>query len=98
MERKNGRRFTAEFRREAVALVERGEHTIAMIASDLGLSKNTLYGWVSNSKSEPRSRQPRESSSDMELDIVRLRKENAILKMERDILKKATAFFAKESK
>jgi len=98
MERKNGRKYTAEFKQEAVALVERGEQTISTIATDLGLSKNTLYGWVSKSRSESSTGQTRTSASDMERDNMRLRKENAVLKMERDILKKATAFFAKESK
>lgn len=98
MERKSGRRYTDEFRREAVALAERGEQSMASIAADLGLSKDTLYGWVSKSRSGGGLRQTRGKAADMELDNVRLRKENAILKMERDILKKATAFFAKESK
>ena len=98
MERKSGRKYTAEFRREAVALVEQGEQSIASIATDLGLSKDTLYGWVSKSRSGAGSHQTKASTADMERDNNRLRKENAVLKMERDILKKATAFFAKESK
>jgi len=98
MERKSGRRYTEEFKREAVALVERGEQPTSAIAADLGLSKDTLYGWVSKSRSGAGSRPARTSSSDIERDNIRLRKEVAVLKMERDILKKATAFFAKESK
>lgn len=95
-EKKKLRKYTAEFKAEAVELAKSGEKSIAEVAEDLGIPRNSLYCWVSKAR-------PGEQSSfksnpiDSEKEILRLRKENRLLKMERDILKKATAFFAKEN-
>jgi transposase len=63
------------------------------VASDLGIGLSTLTRWVSRDRDdEP----PGEPDSDLRAELKRLRRENAVLKQERDILKKAAAFFARE--
>jgi transposase len=89
------RPFTDEFKTEAVRLATSGEKTIAQTARDLGMSADTLYAWVrlfgpaKEGDSEPLS--PEERS-----ELIRLRRENQRLQMERDILKKAVGIFSKE--
>ena len=99
MEKRVMRSYTAEFKTEAVALVNRGEKSLDRIASDLGISGSTLHGWVikarNGSGSVTGSRIP---VSEVMAELSRLQKELTLVRMERDILKKATAFFAKESK
>lgn len=85
-------RYTKEFKSEAVRLVQTGERTMNAIADELGVCRSTLREWVA--KAAPRA----PSSETPEQELQRLRKENRILQMERDILKKATAFFAKENR
>jgi len=84
--------YTKEFRLEAVRLVQTGGRSMNSIADELGVCRSTLRGWVA--KAVPKA----PSSETPEQELQRLRKENRILQMERDILKKATAFFAKENR
>ena len=87
------RRYDEEFRREAVKLVVEGGMRASRVASDLGVSETTLSKWLTAAKGaspEPCSESERE-------ELKRLRKENVQLRMERDILKKATAYFAKNT-
>jgi transposase len=87
------RRYTAEFKAEAVRLVRERGVSIRQGARELGLSVNTLQGWVAVSKAHgttPPAVSPAE--------VARLQREVARLKMERDILKKAAAYFAQELK
>ena len=87
---KQRREFTAEFKREAVGLLASSGRTIRQIASDLNLGLSTLNRW----KRELRDAEPVTTPHpDMTKELVRLRKENEILRQERDLLKKATAFF-----
>ena len=93
-----GRRFfTPEFKHESVKLVlERGV-SIRLAAKDLGLHENVLRNWVKDAKANKSSAFPgrgRQRPDDAE--IARLRRELAKTKTERDILKKAIAYFAKE--
>ena len=91
--------YTEEFRREAVRLITEEGYKIAEAARSLGINANMLGRWV---------RQAREGSdtaflgkgnlSPEQEEIRKLREENKRLRMEKEILKKATAFFAKESK
>ena len=96
MERR--RTFSREFKLEAVKLViERGV-AVVQAAKDLDVHENVLRKWVRELREEPQEAFPgngKQKSQDAE--IARLRKEVAKLKMERDILKKAAAYFAKES-
>jgi transposase len=91
------RSYTEDFKIQAVALAEavgRGE-----AARQLDISVKTLGNWLDASRNGlPVTSPARQPVSDLESEIARLRAENATLKMEREILKKATAFFAKESR
>ena len=94
------KRFHApEFKREAVRLARQPGMTMQRAAKDLGLHINTLRDWVKKFEAGKRQAKPGgELKSEQAKELERLRRENAELKMERDILKKAAAYFAKESK
>lgn len=85
------RRFTPEFKTEAVALVLEQSYTISRAATSLGISAKTLHGWVS----EKRKVKEGALCEDERTELKRLRRENRELKIEKEILKKASAFFAK---
>lgn len=85
------KKYDEEFRREAVRLVREGGLSVQRAASDLGVGESTLSKWVAAVQGE--APQPLVESERQELS--RLRKENMQLRMERDILKKATAYFAR---
>ena len=93
-----GRRsFTAEFKREAVKLVLERGMALSQASKDLGLHVNVLRKWVAEAKTNGAAAFPgrgRQRPDDAELS--RLRRELAKTKTERDILKKAIAYFAKE--
>ncbi len=91
------RRFTDDFKSQAVALSEELGRTEA--ARQLDMSVKTSNNWIGLSRAgKPFSSLDRKPVSEPDSEMTRLRAENARLRMERDILKKATAFFAKESK
>lgn len=87
--------YPPAFKAEAVRLVQSGEKSIAIIAKDLGVADQTLRGWVQQAEVDTGAREGLTTSERVEL--AQLRRENRILKQERDILKKAAAFFARES-
>jgi transposase len=91
------KRFTKEFEEEAVRLFRTSGRTKGEIGEDLGVSLSTLTRWLwqrrEREMEEPDRRPPGE---DPAAELKRLRRENEILRQERDILKRATAFFAKE--
>lgn len=89
----NGNRPTPEFRHEAVRLALTSGRTRREIAEDLGIGLSTLTRWVSQQRDVG---EPGEATVDLHAELKRLRRKNAVLKQERDILKKAAAFFAKE--
>ena len=93
MGRRRRRQFSPEFRAEAVRLVQSSDAPIATIAQQLGIGKGTLCRWVDQARPSPREPLAEDERSELQ----RLRRENLQLKMERDILKKATAFFARQS-
>lgn len=90
------RKHTDEFKREAVRVMEsRGERTVADVAQSLGVQENLLHQWkrkFSDTAAEAR----RERGETPEEELKRLRRENAQLKRDHEILKKAAAFFARE--
>ena len=91
------RRYTDDFKAQAVALAE--SIGPAKAARQLDMSAKTLANWLGASRAgQPLSSPRRKPVSEMESELARLRAENATLKMEREILKKAAAFFARESK
>lgn len=93
------RKFTQEFKDDAVSLVIDHGYSCAEVARRLGVSDNNVNRWVRDFRQRNESESPDDLSRDeMQAELKRLRKENKRLEMERDILKKAAAFFANESK
>ena len=92
------RKYTREFKIEAVKLVTEHGCTVPEAADNLGISPNLKYNW--KQKMAPEGEvdvEELDQTARLEAEVKRLRKENARLTMEREILKKATAFFAKEN-
>jgi transposase len=90
------RRFTREFEEEAVRLVRTSGRSQREIAEDLGISLSTLVRWISRGRDRQMDEPDRSGQEDVATELKRLRRENEILRQERDILKRATAFFARE--
>jgi transposase len=92
-------KHAAEYKQEALRRIVDGKEPVASVADDLGLARETLYRWMREYRSNPNEAfrgNGKLTSQDEE--IRKLRQENARLKEERDILKKAATFFAKESR
>jgi transposase len=87
--------YPPEFRREAIELVRISEKPIAEVASDLGISNQTLRNWIKQADVDAGKRE--DLSTDERTELRELRKRVRILEMEREVLKKAAAFFARES-
>jgi transposase len=104
-------RYNADFKTEAVELAKRDNRSFAELANDLGISSWTLRNWYKQDEmakkpkaakkaplpSAAKNETAEQRAARLERDNARLRKENDQLKMDREILKKAAAFFAKES-
>jgi transposase len=89
------RQFTEEFKAGAVRLVLDEGKTIAQVSRDLGVTASVLRTWVIRARAD-RDGGKSGLTTDERAELTRLRKENRQLEMERAILKKAAAFFAKE--
>jgi transposase len=87
--------YPPEFRREAVQLAQSGDRSIAQVARDLGISNQTLHSWIKQADVDAGRREG--LTTDEREELRRLRRENRTLLQEREILKKAAAFFARES-
>ena len=90
-------RYTLEFKQEAVRLVEGGQKQ-ASVAKTLGLVEQTLFNWVKANRQGRLTGADTKPVSAEQMEIARLRAELARVKMERDILGKATAYFANGAK
>ena len=90
------RAFTDEFKTETVRLVRDGKQSPRQVARDLDLTKSAVERWVRQAEIEEGRRPGAALTRAEREELVRLRRENRQLQMERDILKKAAAFFAKE--
>jgi transposase len=90
------RRFTKEFEEEAVRLVRTSGPSQREIAEDLGIGLSTLVRWISRSQDRQMDEPDRSRQENVAAELKRLRRENEILRQERDILKRATAFSAME--
>ena len=88
-----GHRHGEDFQREAVRLALSSGLTRKQVAADLGIGLSTLGKWIAVHRTED---QPDLPSADLLKEVEQLRRENRVLKEERDILKKATAFFASQ--
>ena len=89
-------RFTKEFRDEAVRLALTSGRSRREIAADLGVGLSTLRNWIDRRRDREIDDPPEDRQENMAAELKRLRRENEILRQEREILKRATAFFAKE--
>ena len=94
-QRKRLRRYSAEFRANAVKLALRGDKPMSKVAKELGVPSQTLYTWVWSYERDHGA--PPVEGEAPEEKVKRLEKRVAQLEEERDILKKAATFFAKES-
>jgi transposase len=91
------RRFTAEFKREAVRLADRSGASVASIAQDLGLNVSVLRRWILEHRGGRWQTDPgKPLKSDAVAELERVKRELNKVKMERDILKKALGYFAKD--
>ena len=92
------RQFSREYKLEAVKLVKERGVSVPQAARDLDVHENVLRKWVREAAAAPKEAFPGNGVMRPEqAELDRLKKENAKLRMERDILKKAAAYFAKES-
>jgi transposase len=89
--------YTSEFKESAVKLAIESDHPIFVTADELGVNKNTLHTWISKYRGPKLQRTDSTADEHLYDEMKRLRKENKRLTEERDILKKAAAYFAKES-
>jgi len=99
MERNPRAIYTRELREEAVKLVSEGGVSIPEVGRRLSISSSTIRYWVKASKEGKLQEVGRQQRplTELEMELVRVKRELAQVKIERDILKKATAYFAKES-
>lgn len=95
--RRARRAFTPEFKAEAVRLCKVGDRTVRDVAKDLDLTETALRDWVKRAEIDAGEGPPGALTSDERAELTQLRRENKRLQMEREILKKAAAFFAKEN-
>jgi transposase len=96
-ERRRRRRFTGEFKAGAVRLVLVEGKSITRVASDLGVAASGLGRWVEQARADQGKSSRGTLTSEEKEELTRLRKEVRELRLEREILKKAAAFFAKEN-
>jgi transposase-like protein len=97
MERRKRRAFTKEFKAETVRLVVEGGRSISEVARDLDLTESALRLWVRQAEVDAGRGKPGELTTAEREELQRLRREVKALRLEREILKKAAAFFAKEN-
>ena len=95
--RRKRRSFTREFKAEVVELCLRGDRSVGQVAQALDLTESAVRLWVRQSQVDRGKGPPGALTSDEQAELRRLRREVRVLREEREILKKAAAFFAKES-
>ena len=97
MAKRKRRHFTAEFKSEVVALCRQGDRSIGQVARDLGLAETGVRRWVKQADIDAGKGAEGELTTDEKEELRQLRREVKQLRTEREILKAAAAFFAKES-
>ncbi|KIU26176.1 transposase [Methylobacterium radiotolerans] len=90
--------FTPEFRAEAVRLAQTSGRSRREVAADLGVGLSTLRHWIDGQRDREMDAPPADRQEDMATELKRLRRENEVLRQEREILKRATAFFVNEGR
>jgi transposase-like protein len=97
MAKRKRRAFTKEFKAETVRLVRESGKSVGAVARELDLTETALREWVRQAEVDAGRGRPGALTTEERKELARLRREVRTLRMERDILKKATAFFAKEN-
>lgn len=97
MARRKRRKFTSQFKADAVRLVMTGSKTIAEVTKEFDLTESALRGWLKRAEADAGVGEAETLTTSERAELVDLRKRLKRAEMERDILKKATAFFAKEN-
>ena len=95
MTKRTNRSYTVEFKQEAVALVNEQGYSVPKAAASLGITNKLLYNWKAKFEAEQSGAS---LNGDEQAELLRLRKENKALRMEKEILKKASALLLKETK
>jgi transposase len=91
-------KYPPEFRREAVELVRSSDRSIVEVARSLGITDSTLHNWLkADREARDRAGDPDALSESEREELARLRKENIELRTDREILRKAAAYFARET-
>jgi transposase len=95
-QRRKRREFTDAYKAEVVALCQKGDRSMAEVARDLDLTETSVRRWVAQAEVDA-GRRPGQTSAE-QAEIAQLRKENRALREERDILKRAVSFFARDAR
>jgi transposase len=95
--RRERRTFNDEYKQQVLELIRVGDKSVSQICRDLDLTESSVRKWIKADQTTNGIMTQNSLSETDQQELVRLRTENKRLKMERDILKKATAFFARES-
>ena len=90
--------YSSQFKQDAVKLAVESDQSIVQTARDLGVNPNTLYTWITKYRQQENPPSKSVGQEHPHDELKRLRRENTRLKEERDILKKAAAYFAKNSR
>ncbi len=98
MSKRMRRSFTKEYKAEVVGLISKGGRSIGAVARELDLSETAVRRWVAQAEIDSGGGPAGALTTAEREELARLRKQVKTLEMEREILKKATAFFAKESR
>ena len=96
-QKRHRRNFSDEFKAGAVSLGLKEGRSLAQVAKDLDLTASSVGRWVEQARADEGKSRRGSMTTDEKEELARLRKENRVLRVERDILKKAAAFFAKEN-
>jgi len=95
-QRRNRREFSDAYKADVVALCQKGDRSIAEVARDLDLTETAVRRWVAQAEVDA-GRRPGQTSAE-QAEIEQLRRENRVLREERDILKRAVSFFARDAR
>ena len=96
--RRHRRAFTPEFKAEIVELCQRGDRSVGQVARDFDLTETAVREWVKQAERNAGTRQDGGLTSAERQELAELRRENRRLREDVEILKRATAFFAKETR
>jgi transposase len=98
MRRKPYKQYSREFKVEAIRLAEVGDKTASQVARELGIRVNQIWKWKQQLELEARAGAPAKRGRPVDDEVAKLRRENARLREENEILKKAAIYFAREPK